>query len=326
MKGTEPKDRGDEGREYYLVSESLTVRFGEVIALNAFSTRIPTGIVGLLGPNGAGKSTFIKAALGLVSSESGRLAVKGLSPRSDTTRVRDMIGYMPEHDCLIPSMNSVELVSYMGQLSGLSSKDAIQRTHEVLDFIGIGEERYRPIESYSTGMKQRVKLAQAIVHDPGILFLDEPTNGMDPRGREEMLSLIQKIGASGKTLLVSSHILQEVERVSDYVVIISDGAQVEAGPIKELMGADGGRVRIKVRGEPKALAAFEKALVLRYKVLSSSEEGGQLTLVVAGVESSRGPFELARESHVQLRYYGPDTLTLEDVFVRAFEGGERGAD
>ena len=315
-----------EGREYYLVSDQLTVRFGEVVALNSFSTNIPTGIVGLLGPNGAGKSTFIKASLGLVAGDSGELTVKGLDPRKDTTRVRDMIGYMPEHDCLISSMNSVELVSYMGRLSGLSSKDAIQRTHEVLGFIGIGEERYRPIESYSTGMKQRVKLAQAIVHDPGILFLDEPTNGMDPQGREEMLDLIQKIGASGKTILVSSHILQEVERFSDYVVIINDGVQVEAGPIKELMGADGGRVRIKIRGEAEALARFEKALDDKYEVLSRSEEGGQLTLVVSGVESSKWPFELAMENIVQLRYYAPDTLSLEDVFVRAFEGGETYAD
>ena len=133
---------------------------------------------------------------------------------------------MPEHDCLVEVMTGVELVSYFGMISGMSKNDSIPRSHEVLDFVGIGEERYRPISSYSTGMKQRVKLAQAIVHDPNLLFLDEPTNGMDPLGREEMLNLIERIAAGHKSILVSSHILQDMERVCEHVIIINNGRAV----------------------------------------------------------------------------------------------------
>ena len=194
----------------HISAQGLTVRFGTVVALNNFTIDIPKGIIGLLGPNGAGKSTFIKTMLGLVSPESGQMLIDKVNPRTDITKVRDNIGDMPEHDCLIGEMNPVELVTYMGQISGMEKIDAIQRTHEILDFVGLGEERYRPIESYSTGMKQKAKLAQAIVHDPNILFLDEPTNGLDPQGRDEMLNLIKKIGKSGKTILVSSHILHEI--------------------------------------------------------------------------------------------------------------------
>ena len=214
-----------------ITAKKVCVRFGQVVALSDFSVNIPKGVVGLLGPNGSGKSTFIKTALGLVQSQSGSIRIDGHDPVTEMLTVRDMIGYMPEHNCLIGSKNAVELVSYMAQLSGMTKTDSIQRTHEVLDFVSVGEERYRQISSYSTGMMQRIKLAQAIVHDPPILFLDEPTNGMDPQGREDMLALVKKIGASDKSLLVSSHILHEVEKVSDYAVIIRDGNLIMEGTI-----------------------------------------------------------------------------------------------
>lgn len=302
-------------------AQNVTVRFGSIVALNSFSIGVPEGIVGLLGPNGAGKSTFIKTMLGLVEAVEGTIKIDGLNPRKETTEVRDMVGYLPEHDCLINSLNAVELVSYMGQISGMSSKDAIQRTHEVLDFVGVGEERYREISSYSTGMKQKVKLAQAIVHDPKILFLDEPTNGMDPQGREEMLELIKKIGASGKTILVSSHILQEVERVSHYVIIINDGILVKEGPMKTLMIGEENVYKVKIRGSQEGIAAFRKELGKAFKIVSSEEEEGQQTIVIKGTESSKKIFALASETNIQVREYGPATLTLEDIFIEAFKGG-----
>jgi ABC-2 type transport system ATP-binding protein len=303
-------------------AQKLVVRFGTIVALNNFSVGVPKGIVGLLGPNGAGKSTFIKTVLGLVEADEGTIEIDGLDPRKDTTQVRDMVGYLPEHDCLINYMNAVELVSYMGQISGMSSKDAIQRTHEVLDFVGVGEERYRLISSYSTGMKQKVKLAQAIVHDPKILFLDEPTNGMDPQGREEMLELITKIGASGKTILVSSHILQEVEKVSQYVIIINEGILVKEGQIKTLMVGEKNVFKLRVRGSQQEIADFSKELEKIFEVASKEDEAGQQSLVIKGTESGKRIFKLASEAGVQIREFGPATLSLEDIFIKAFKGGD----
>ena len=304
-----------------MVANDITVRFGSVVALDRFSTQVPAGITGLLGPNGAGKSTLIKTVLGLVEPETGTITVDGFDPRSEMTKVRDRVGYMPEHDCLIRSVNPVALVSYMGQLSGMTRKDSIQRTHEVLDFVTLGEERYRPIKSYSTGMIQKVKLAQAIVHDPRIVFLDEPTNGLDPQGRDEMLEIIRMIGASGKTLLVSSHILHEIEQVSDNIIIIDVGHLVREGPTASLVNPVENQYRLKVRGSTEAIERFEKGIQPVFQVLSSRNESGQLSILVEGEGSSMSLFSAADTAGIQLRYIGPDTLTLEDVFVSTFTGG-----
>ena len=177
------------------------------------------------------------------------------------------------------------------------------------------------MESYSTGMKQRVKLAQAVVHDPGTLFLDEPTNGMDPQGREEMLALIEKLGRGDRTVLVSSHILQEVERVSQYAVIIHQGRVLREGWIDKLMTGDGERHRLKVRGEPGSLDEFSEALASRVVISESREAWGELDLVTDGKLDTRMVFELAMQNGVQVRFIGPDLLSLEDVFIREFQGG-----
>ena len=319
---TDPSERNGNG-DHLVQATDVTVRFGPVLALDHFSAKVPPGITGLLGPNGAGKSTFIKTVLGLVAPESGTILVDGLDPRTAMTRVRDRVGYMPEHDCLMTALNPVAMVSYMGQLSGLTPKDSIQRTHEVLDFVLLGEERYRPIASYSTGMRQKVKLAQAIVHDPRILFLDEPTNGLDPQGRDEMIDLIRMIGASGKTLLVSTHILHEIEQISDQIIIIDQGRLVKEGPTKSLMSTGDGRYRLKLRGRAEAIAAFRDGIRPAFEVVSSADEAGQLSLLVEGKGSTVPLFVQAGKSGVQLRYLGPDTLTLEDVFVQVFRGGGR---
>ncbi len=307
---------------YLIETKDVRVTYGRIIGLDHFTADIPKGIIGLLGPNGAGKSTFIKSLLGLVEREHGSIKIKGLDPEKELTKIRDMIGYMPEHECLIDQMNSVKLVSYMARISGLKSNRAKQRTHEILDFVGLGEERYREISSYSTGMKQRVKLAQAIVHDPEILFLDEPTNGMDPEGREEMLSLIKKIGKSGKTIIVCSHILNEVEKVSEYIFIINDGRKLLEGSIESLIEGDEGRYRIKVRGEKDFLENFIEHLKESYEISSPQYEGEQLELIVDGVEDNKHIFEIADELNVQLRSIRKHKLTLEDVFVDAFERGD----
>jgi len=308
----------------FISARDVTVNFGPVVALDGFATSIPQGIIGLLGPNGAGKSTFIKAALGLVSIRKGAISVGGLDSQLQSLRIRDMVGYMPEHDCLIPSVNAVELVSYLGMIAGMGSRDAMQRCHEVLDFVGISEERYRPIKSYSTGMKQKVKLAQAIVHDPDLLFLDEPTGGMDPQGREEMLDLVRKIGSSGKTVIVSSHILQEVERVCKYVVIISNGKLVRAGDMSTLIAGEEGVQSLTVRGSAEALSRYVQGLGAICQIMEKKDEGGeQITMLVRGCGDGRSIFKLAGENRIQVRSYHPERLDLEEVYIRAFRGGGR---
>ena len=308
----------------HVSARDVTVAFGPLLALDGFTADIPRGIVGLLGPNGAGKSTFIKASLGLLSLNKGTISVGGLDSQTQSLQIRDRIGYMPEHDCLIQSINAVELVSYMGMISGMASLDAMQRSHEMLDFVGIGEERYRPIKSYSTGMKQKVKLAQAIVHDPSLMFLDEPTSGMDPQGREELLGLVKKMASSEKTIIVSSHILQDVERICDYAVIIDSGKLVRAGEMKTLLAGEQGVRSLTIRGNAEALSRYAQALERVCQIDERKDESGsQITLLVRGCEDGSKVFQLAAENGVQVRSYHPEMLDLEEVFLRAFRGGEK---
>jgi ABC-2 type transport system ATP-binding protein len=307
----------DASRASTVVARDVVMRYGSIIALDHFSIDVPTGVVGLLGPNGAGKSTFIKTVLGLVEPQNGEITVAGLDSRKDMLMIRDRVGYMPEYDCLVEGMTGIELVSYFGMISGMSKSDSMLRSHEVLDFVGLGEERYRPISSFSTGMKQRVKLAQAIVHDPDILFLDEPTNGMDPLGREEMLELIGRIAASNKSILVSSHILQDMEKVCDHVIIINNGKTVAEGDMKDLLGQQKGRKRLIARGRTEALASYVQYLRREHEVISVSEEHGQMTVVLVTKKEGGDIFAEAVNAGVQLRSYAPDRSTLEDVFIRS---------
>lgn len=303
-------------------AEGVVVRYGDIIALDNLSLKVSKGAVGLIGPNGAGKSTFIKSVLGLITPQAGSIKVCGLDSVTDRMRIRDMVGYMPEHDCLIETMSAVELVSYMGSLAGMSKDDAIPRSHEVLDFVGLGEERYRPISTYSTGMKQRAKLAQAIVHDPAILFLDEPTNGMDPIGREEMLDLISRIASTNKSVLVSSHILQDVEKICQDVIIVNGGNAIVQGDIDTLLSQAKGRYQIKVRGHSDSIKAFLQLLKGKYQIITVSETFGQVTVVLINEGSSSGIFEQASLSGVQIRSYLPDRITLEEVFITSVKEGK----
>src|SRR5688572_31889975 len=217
--------------------DRVSVKYGKNWALRDVVAQFPEGAVGLLGPNGAGKSTMIKALLGFVRPDRGEMRVLGLDVKTSPLQIRRRIGYMPENDAHIPGMNAVSFVAYCGELAGLPRADAMQRAHEVLYYCGLGEARYRNVETYSTGMKQRIKLAQALVHDPDLLFLDEPTNGMDPKGRDEMLELIRDIAHNkGLSLILSSHLLPDVEYTCDYVVVMDKGTIATEGPIATLKG------------------------------------------------------------------------------------------
>ena len=197
----------------------ITKTYGKVTALRRLSVAVPTGAVGLLGPNGAGKTTLIRTLLGLITIDSGFGQVLGLDLKKRRMEIRQAVGFVAEDECLFPGVFGVEFVAYAGELCGMSRGDAMQRAHEVLNYLGLGEARYRPVGSYSSGMKQRIKLAAALVHDPRLLILDEPTNGMDPAGRQEMLELARDLAHSkGMSLLFSSHLLPDVEFVCDHVL------------------------------------------------------------------------------------------------------------
>jgi ABC-2 type transport system ATP-binding protein len=298
--------------------DRVSVRYGRGFALRDVTVAFPPGAVGLLGPNGAGKSTMLKALLGFVVPDQGDMRVLGRDVRHAALAIRGRIGYMPESDAHIPGMNAVSFVAYCGELSGLPRTDAMQRAHEVLYYVGLGEARYRNVETYSTGMKQRIKLAQALVHDPDLLFLDEPTNGMDPKGRDEMLELIRDIAHNkGLSLILSSHLLPDVEYTCDYVVVLDKGAIATQGPIAGLK-EHGGRVfELRVKGDS---AAFVE--VLRAAGLECYETDEDIMRVF--VPDSRGAdalFRLASEQRMQVRHLRPSVPTLEDVFAHAV--GER---
>jgi ABC-2 type transport system ATP-binding protein len=216
----------------------LTKRYGQVTAVSELSVEIAPGVVGLIGANGAGKSTLIKMILGLLAPTAGSATVLGLDIRADGPRIRERVGYMPEHDCLPPDVSATEFVVHMARMSGLPKPAARERTADTLRHVGLYEERYRPIGGYSTGMKQRVKLAQALVHDPRLVLLDEPTNGLDPAGRDDMLGLIRRIGTEfGISVLVASHLLGELERVCDHVVVIDSGRLLRSSSTADITAA-----------------------------------------------------------------------------------------
>jgi len=216
----------------------LTKRYERVTALDGLTFALEQGIVGLMGANGAGKSTLIKILLGLLPPTSGSARVLGLDSTTQGLTARERIGYMPEHDCLPPDVSAATFIGNMAQLSGLPPREAQSRTADTLRYAGLDEARYRPIGGYSTGMKQRVKLAQALVHDPEILFLDEPTNGLDPTGREQMLELVRRTGhGTGLCIVMSTHLLADVEAICDQVVVLDGGQLLHAGPLADYTSA-----------------------------------------------------------------------------------------
>ena len=292
----------------------LTKRYGAITALAGLDGTIDGKIIGLLGPNGAGKSTLLKALLGLIPF-AGKASVLGLDAGTKGAEIRDRVGYMPEQEQFIVGMSAVELCTYAGELSGLPRTEAKQRAHAALYYAGLEEKRYQPIEGYSTGMKQRVKLAQALVHDPELLFLDEPTNGLDPRSRDEMLELIIDLpGRRNCAIVLSTHLLPDVERICDHAVIMHQGRIRFVGSIDELRGARGRdtEILVEVKADAAKLAEVMTAAGATCQVMSP------VSIAVSLPESATNElvFRHARAAGLQIRGLGVRRETVEAAFLR----------
>ena len=304
-----------------VTTSALSKAYGPVVALDSVDVSIPRSAIGLLGANGAGKSTLIKLLLGLIAPTSGQATMLGMNIRTDVIRIRERVGYMPESDCLPMDVTAADFVGHMAEMSGLPGRAARQRANDVLYQVGVDEERYRLIRGFSTGMKQRVKLAQAIVHDPELVFLDEPTNGMDPQGRDDMLLLINRIHRQlGITVIVSSHLLEDIERVCEYVVMVDRGKLVVNGQIDDLMQG-GGDVIVRVDGDAQVLAERLSARGLAARpnaleVIVAAPEGGVSDAVYDAIR------DVVVEMDVPLRLLRGRERSLEDVYIQTVGGME----
>jgi len=293
---------------------NISVSYGKLLALDDVSMSIEGDAVGLLGPNGAGKTTLIRTLLGFLEPDAGGGEVLNMNIESCQLEIRQRVGYMSEGDCFIPGMNAVSFVAYAGELCGMPRKDAIQRSHEMLQYVGVDEERYRKVETYSAGMKQRIKLAQALIHDPELLFLDEPTSGMDPIGRQEMLDLVKDISTvKGIKTIVSSHLLPDVEYSCQDVVVMHQGRLVMQGNIDQLKNIDRRLFEIKIKGEQEALTAALGNLGFEWW------EVGVDVLRVALPDTTKPDifFKLAADNGIQIRHLVPIQYSLEDIFAQA---------
>ena len=311
--------------EPVLRTRDLAKHYGAVRALDDLSLALGGGTVGLLGPNGAGKTTLIQILLGLVRPDRGGLSVLGHDPTrpAGRTALRAAIGYMPEGDCLIPGRNAVETCTDLARLSGLRLADARSRAHEVLDYVGLEEERYRPTEQYSTGMKQRLKLAQALVHDPRLLLLDEPTNGLDPRGRRHMLDLVRDLGRDQhKDVILCSHLLPDVERTCTSVAVLHRGRVAAHGAIADMTRDEGHVVRVEADDDG---GRFEAALIAAGYAVEREVTGLLRVALPEVAPDAEGVvddlFRVAAGTGARLRAVARVRSTLEDVFLRAVEGG-----
>jgi ABC-2 type transport system ATP-binding protein len=297
-----------------IATTGLTKRYGRIMALDDVTVEMSDDAIGLLGANGAGKSTLMKALLGLVKPDAGSPLLLGIDAASRGLELRRRIGYMPEHECLPSWMTARDLVVHLGELRGLPRRIAVLRTSEVLFQVGLEEERLRLIGTFSTGMRQRVKLAQALVHSPELVVLDEPTNGLDPQGRDEMLELVRRLSRDlGIRVLFSSHVLEDVERTCDAVIVLRDGRVAAQGRISELLGRDTGTARLSAIGD---LAALRSALAVRNLEVEDGEQGW---LAVRGDAAilSEAIRDACAETGVSLRALLPGDRTLEDAVIGA---------
>jgi ABC-2 type transport system ATP-binding protein len=291
----------------------ITKTYGKVVALNNLTVSVPPGAIGLLGPNGSGKTTLIRTLLGLIPVDSGSGQVLGMDFRQHPLDIRRKVGFAPEDECLFPHVVGVEFVAYAGELVGMSTTDALQRAHEVLDYVGLGEARYRKVESYSTGMKQRLKLASAIVHDPQFVILDEPTNGMDPAGRREVLDLVRDLAHNkGMNLLFSSHLLPDVETVCDYVIVLGSGKLLAQGEIQQLKQLHERMYDVRVKADMSAFASRLEALDCKTEL-----HDDVLRVQIPAGQSQQLLWEAAAAQRDQIRYLRPQRSTLEEVFWNA---------
>lgn len=297
--------------------------YGTQHALRDVTLRLPPGRIGLLGPNGAGKSTLLKILLGLLPPSSGTGRVLGNDLHGDGTALRRALGYMSEADALLPGMCGADYVALAGELYGMPRKQAKRRAHEVLTCLDLGDARYRKLEEYSTGMKQRLKLAQALVHDPPALLLDEPTSGLDPVGRDGMLDLLLCLGRDhGKSILLSTHLLGDIERVCDRVVILNHGRVLCEGGVTELCQRRQDRYRLQIQGDAQP---FLEELAQEGVQLLHDNGRGEIRVTVPAGWVTRAFFVLADHHGVLLRGLQSDDEDLEDLFHRVIEEHEPAA-
>lgn len=304
---------------FVIETRGLLKRYGPQTVLDSVDLSLPAGAIGLLGPNGAGKSTFIKCLLQLQEKDGGQASLLGNDIDAYGRETRRRIGYAPEQDCHIPGMVGCEYVTYCGELSGMPFEAARQRAHEMLDFVGMGQERYRKVDTYSTGMKQRVKIAQALVHDPDLVFLDEPTNGLDPKGQALILELIERIWKeSGISVVLSSHLLHDVDRICDRIVIIAQGRIVAHDTLAAL----------KQKRRPEAeivLAEKREGLMqaLREKGWHCSLLNNGNLKVVHGERSLNVLIEVIRQTGIVPLEVKESPNALNELFLQALETGRQ---
>ena len=291
----------------------LTKRYGGVTALDAVDLDLPAGRVGLVGANGAGKTTLFRLLLGLSQPDAGHVEVCGVDVAADPIGARSRIGYMPEHDCLPLDQTAADVVATFGELGGLPVRVARQRASEVLDLVGLDEARFRPVGGFSTGMRQRTKLAQAIVADPELVLLDEPTAGLDPSGREEMLALVDRLGGFGVAVVLATHLLDDVARVCDHVVMLDAGRLVTDAPTETLLHQTG---TVTVDVGPAAVAALSAALAAR-GLRASADGSGSLEVIVTGDHDLDTIRDVVAELALPLHRLTNRLTSLDDVFTRS---------
>jgi ABC-2 type transport system ATP-binding protein len=292
----------------------VTKRYGAVAALRDVSLQIHPGVTGLLGPNGSGKSTLIKSLLGLVTTQQGHGKVLGHAWPADVRAIRDDVGYLPEDDCYIAGLSGIESIAFMAQLSGLPGTEGLRRSHEIADFCDIGEERYREVETYSTGMRQKLKFAQTLVHDPPLLILDEPTTGLDPDQRESMLSRIRTLASKyGKSVILSTHILPDVRQVCDQVVMLVGGTVRIVDTLENLSRPAEPTLHVTVHGDSEA---FERRLVEHRHNVTVEPDG---TLRIEGIDEATLPqvWAWASETNTSIRRLQPALNSLDKIFFEA---------
>ena len=296
-------------------ARELTKRYPGVTALDGLTVDLEPGVIGFVGANGAGKSTFIRILLGLLPQTSGTVKVLGFDSQKEALELRKFVGYMPEHDCLPLDVSATDFVTHMGGMSGLPMTASRERAAEMLRHVGLHEERYRLIGSYSTGMKQRVKLAQALVHDPKLLLLDEPTNGLDPAGREEMLELVERTGREfGIAVMVTSHLLGEIERVCEHLMAIDGGKLHYSGPVANFTRQTSHLV-LELDDEVPAFA--ERLRAAGFEV---EGHGYELSLALAGDSMYDAVRDLAAEMEVPIARMEVTRHKLQELFTGARNG------
>ncbi len=303
--------------------ENLDQFYGGDQALFGVSLTIEAGCTGLLGNNGAGKSTLIKTLLGQLPLGPGRVELVGRDPAVEPLEVRQRVGYMPETDVYLPGLSGLELVAFCGQLSGMRRSDAVSRAHEVLGYVGLGEVRYREVDGYSTGMRQRVKLAACLVHGPELLLLDEPTTGLDPSGREEVLALVADLCAErGVSVLLSSHILRDVEQTCDRIVVLHEGRVLFSGGRREFSQKEARCLHVRVKQESQTMARVLRDAGCRVQARPDA------ALLEVELPEGAGPelvFRVARENGLQVRHLASAAGSLEQAYSRAVAPGRAGS-